>query len=216
MTFKEIDISNSPRRAHFDHFRHAPNPHVGVTVDVDVTDFVRLCREKGWSFYLAFIRIAAQSANAVPELRRRIWGERVLEYASCDTSHIELLENGAYCYCTLRHDPAQSWEDYMRYAAAQRERARAGASIEEEADVESLYFISTIPWLHYRDFSQPNYGPDSSNPAITWGRYEPDYRGRLMMPVSLLAHHSLVDGINIAAFYENLNLCLKRISILNT
>ena len=45
MTFKEIDISKSPRRAHFDHFRHAPNPHVGVTVDVDVTDFVRLCRE---------------------------------------------------------------------------------------------------------------------------------------------------------------------------
>ena len=212
MTFKEIDISNSPRRAHFDHFRHAPNPHVGVTVDVDVTDFVRLCREKGWSFYLAFIRIAAQAANAVPELRRRIRGERVLEYASCDTSHIELLENGAYCYCTLRHDPAQSWEDYMRYAAAQRQQARAGASIEEEADVERLYFISTIPWLHYRDFSQPNFGPDASNPAITWGKYEPDYRGRLMMPVSLLVHHSLVDGIQIAQFYRELETCLQRTS----
>ena len=45
MTFKEIDISNSPRRAHFDHFRHAPDPHVGLTVDVDVTEFVRLCKE---------------------------------------------------------------------------------------------------------------------------------------------------------------------------
>lgn len=215
MTFKEIDISNSPRKAHFDHFRHAPNPHVGLTVDVDVTDFVRLCKDRGWSFYLAFIRIAAMAANAVPELRRRIRGDRVIEYERCDTSHIELLDNGAYCYCTLRHDPAQSWEDYMRYAAAQRERARAGASIEEEDDVERLYFISTVPWLHYRDFSQPNYGPDASNPAITWGRYEPDYRGRLMMPVSLLVHHSLVDGLQIAAFYENLNQCLKHISTRN-
>lgn len=215
MTFKEIDISNSPRRAHFDHFRHAPDPHVGLTVDVDVTDFVRLCKNRGWSFYLAFIRIAAMAANAVPELRRRIRGDRVIEYERCDTSHIELLDNGAYCYCTLRHDPAQSWEDYMRYAAAQRERARAGASIEEEDDVERLYFISTVPWLHYRDFSQPNYGPDASNPAITWGRYESDYRGRLMMPVSLLVHHSLVDGFQIAAFYENLNQCLKHISTRN-
>lgn len=209
-------MTQSPRKAHFDHFRHAPDPHVGLTADVDVTDFVHLCKARGWSFYPAFIRVAAQAANAVPELRRRIRGELVVEYDHCDTSHIELLENGAYCYCTLRHDPAQSWEDYMAYAAARRERARAGASIEEEDDVEGLYFISTVPWLHYRAIAQPNYGPEASNPAITWGKYEPDYRGRLMMPLTLLCHHSLVDGINIAAFYENLDLCLKRISILNT
>ena len=216
MTFREIDMATDPRKAHFEHFRHAPNPHVGLTVDVDVTELVRLCKERGWSFYLAFIRVAAMAANGVPELRRRIRGDRVLEYERCDTSHIELLENGAYCYCTLRHDPAQSWEDYMRYALAQRALAKAGASIEEEEDVESLYFISTLPWLHYRDFSQPNYGPDASNPAITWGKYEPDDRGRLMMPVTLLAHHSLVDGLQIAAFYENLKLCLKHISTRNT
>ena len=216
MNYHEIDMTTDPRKAHFDHFRHAPNPHVGLTVDVDVTDFVRLCKARGWSFYLAFIRVAAMAANAVPELRRRIRGDQVLEYDRCDTSHIELLESGAYCYCTLRHDPAQSWEDYMRYAAAQRELAKTGASIEEEADVEGMYFISTVPWLHYREFSQPNYGTEASNPAITWGKYEPDYRGRLMMPVSLLVHHSLVDGLQIAAFYENLKLCLKHTAALNT
>ncbi len=204
MSFRELDMSASPRKAHFEHFRHAPDPHVGLTADVDVTDLVQICKEKGWSFYLAFIRVADRAANAVPELRRRIRGELVVEYEHCDTSHIELLDNGAYCYCTLRHDPAQSWEDYMAYASAQRERARAGASIEEEDDVESLLFISTVPWLHYRGIQQPNYGPDSSNPAITWGRYEPDYRGRLMMPLTILAHHALVDGLQIAAFYREI------------
>ena len=204
MSFHEIDMTTCPRKAHYDHFRHMPDPHVGLTVDVDVTEFVQLCREKGWSFYLAFIRAADLAANAVPELRRRIRGDRVLEYDFCDTSHIELLENGAYCYCTLRHDPAQSWEDYMSYARAQREAALAGSSIEEEADVESLYFITSIPWLHYRDFYQPNPGPDASNPAISWGKYAPDYRGRLMLPVTLLCHHSLVDGLQIAAFYQEL------------
>ncbi len=211
MDYREIDMTADPRKAHFDHFRHAPNPHVGLTVDVDVTEFVQLCREKGWSFYPAFIRAAAMAANAVPELRRRIRGDRVVEYERCDTSHIELLENGAYCYCTLRHDPAQSWDDYMAYAAFQRGRAKAGASIEEEDDVEGMFFISTVPWLHYRAISQPNFGPDASNPAITWGKYEPDYRGRLMMPVSLLVHHSLVDGLQIAAFYRELETLLKEI-----
>jgi chloramphenicol O-acetyltransferase type A len=189
---------------------------VGLTVDVDVTDFVQLCKDRSWPFYPAFIRIAAQAANAVPELRRRIRGERVVEYERCDSSHIELLDNGAYCYCTLRHDPAQSWEDYMAYAAVQREQARAGASIEEEEDVEGLYFISTVPWLHYRSFYQPNYGPEASNPAITWGKYEPDPLGRLMMPLTLLCHHSLVDGLQIAAFYKEVEACLKRITSQNT
>ena len=204
MPFREIDMSRDPRKAHFDHFRHQPDPHVGLTVDVDVTDFVQLCKARGWSFYPAFIRVAAMASNAVPELRRRIRGELVVEYDRCDTSHIELLDNGTYCYCTLRHDPAQSWEDYMAYAAAQRKAARAGASIEEEEDVESLLFITSLPWLHYSAFLQPTAGPDDSNPRISWGKYEPDNRGRLMMPLTILAHHSLVDGLQIAAFYREI------------
>lgn len=212
MDYREINMNADPRKAHFDHFRHAPNPHVGVTVDVDVTELVQLCREKGWSFYLAFIRVADQAANAVPELRRRIRGDRVLEYERCGTSHIELLENGAYCYCTLRHDPTQSWEDYMRYAVAQREQARAGASIEEDEDVESLLFITSLPWLHYSAFVQPTGGPEDCNPRISWGKYTPDDHGRLMMPVTILCHHSLVDGLQLAAFYRELEAQLKGIS----
>ena len=211
MTYREIDISNSPRKAHFDHFRHAPDPHVGLTVDVDVTDLVNACKERGWSFYLAFIRVAVAAANAVPELRRRIRGDRAVEYDRCDSSHIELLDNGTYCYCTLRHDPDQSWDGYMAYALGRRRAAIAGASIEEEEDVEGMYFISTVPWLHYRDFSQPNFGPEASNPAITWGKYLPDFRGRLMMPLTLSCHHALVDGLQIAQFYREVEACLQRI-----
>ena len=209
MTFHEIDMTTYPRKAHYDHFRHLTNPHVGVTVDVDVTELVEFCKAKGWSFYLAFIRVAALAANSVPELRRRLKGEGIAEYDSCGTSHIELLEDGTYCYCTLRHDPAQSWPDYMAYAAAERDRARAGASIEEEADVDSLLFITSLPWLHYSAFIQPVSGSDDCNPRISWGRYAPDHRGRLMLPLTLLCHHSLVDGLQLAAFYRSVDELLK-------
>ena len=215
MNYHEIDMHQSPRKAHFDHFRHALNPHVGLTVDVDVTDLVRLCKARGWSFYLAFIRVADMAANSVPELRRRIRGDRVVEYDRCDTSHIELLENGTYCYCTLRHDPELSWDDYMAYALAQRQAAKAGASIEEENDVEGMYFISAVPWLHYRDFAQPDFGSEASNPSITWGKYLPDYRGRLMMPLTLNCHHALVDGLQFAQFYREVDACLQRITSQN-
>jgi chloramphenicol O-acetyltransferase type A len=193
------------RRAHFDYFRSLQNPMLGVTVDVDVTDLVRICREKGWSFYLAFIHIAAQAANAVPELRQRIRGEGIVEYDRCGTSHVELLEDGTYCYCTLYHDPDQSFSDYMAAAAIQRERARAGADIEEDEDVEGLLFMTSVPWLHYTQLTQPTAGPSDTNPRISWGRYATDHQGRLQMPLTILCHHSLVDGLQLAQFYQNLD-----------
>ena len=82
----------------------------------------------------------------------------------------------------------------MADAAGERARARAGASIQEDAEVDSLLFITSLPWLHYSAFVQPTAGPDDCNPRISWGKYAPDHRGRLMMPVTILCHHSLVDG----------------------
>ena len=199
-----IDPDTYPRRAHFDYFRSLRDPYVGVTVDVDVTELVASCKSQGCSFYLCFLHAAALAADRVPELRRRIEDGGIVEFDACPTSHTELLENGVYCYCTLRHDPAQPLADYLAYAEPKRRACRENASIEEDAEVLSEYFISTLPWLHYTDLRQPTAGGDESNPRISWGKFAPDFRGRLMMPVTLLAHHALVDGIHLAQFYQYL------------
>ena len=211
MTFHKIDMTDDPRRAHFAYFRSLPNPHVGVTADVDVTEMVEHCRREGWSFYLAFLRAAALAANRVPELRRRIRRDCVVEYDSCGTSHIELLEDGTYCYCTLYHATEKTLREYMTYAETERALCRAKASIEEDEDVEGLFFVTSLPWLHYSGLVQPTAGPEDSNPRITWGRYAPDHRGRLMLPLTLLCHHALVDGLQIAAFFREVEKCMAQL-----
>lgn len=203
MQYHLIDMETYPRRAHFDYFRSLMNPMVGVTVDVDVTALRDFCAARVASFYLAFMHVAARAANAVPELRQRIHGGGIAEYDACGTSHVELLDDGTYGYCTLFHD--LDWDAYLPYAGESRRRCRESASIEEDADVEGLYFVTSLPWLHYSQFIQPTAGGDESNPRISWGGFAPDHRGRLMLPVTLLAHHALVDGLQIAAFYQNLD-----------
>lgn len=71
--------------------------------------------------------------------------------------------------------------------------------------MEGLYYITSLPWLKYTQLIQPTAGGDESNPRISWGKYEADFRGRLMMPVTLLAHHALVDGLQVARFFQNLD-----------
>ena len=87
-----IDMAQYARRRHFDYFRSLPYPYVGVTVDMDVTDLLALCREKGYSFYLLMLHAVALAADEVDEFRRRIDQGGIVEYDECPTSHTELVE----------------------------------------------------------------------------------------------------------------------------
>ena len=191
-----------PRRAHFDYFRTLPSPHVGVTADVDVTALMRFCRARGCSFYLTVIHAAARAANRIPQFRQRICGEGIVEYDVCGTSHTESVGDGTYCYCTLTHD--MPFDRYIAYAQERREACRMRGGLEEDENAEGLLFVSSLPWLHYIALVQPTGGAGDSNPRITWGRAQEDAHGRMMMPVSVLCHHALVDGVHLAAFYRNL------------
>ena len=200
MTMRRIDLDTYPRREHFRHFCSMAYPYVGVTVDVDVTGLLTLCRERGCSFYLMVLHAVALGADEVPEFRRRVDNGGIVEYDECPTSHTELKPDGTYAYCTLRHHMPLA--AYLAQAKSARTAAREGGSIEEEDEVQSMYFISTLPWLHYTQLIQPVACGEESNPRFTWGKYQPDDKGRVMMPLSVLVHHALADGIHIAQFYE--------------
>ena len=112
------------------------------------------------------------------------------------------LEDGTYCYCTLRAD--MPFADYIPYAQREQEAAKQRGGIDEDAE-EALdkLFISTLPWLSYTSLIQPTPHPADSNPRITWGKY---FRqgDQTLLPLSVLCHHALVDGLYIARFYQAL------------
>jgi len=171
-------------------------------VQVDVTELAVWCRERGTSFFLAVLYAAVRAANGVPELRRRIRGDQVVEYDRCPSSHTVALPDGTYCYCSLEVD--RPFREFLPYAAAEQERVKAAPTLEDGEDGESLFFVSCVPWLSYTALTQPTPTPADSNPRITWGRWHRQ-EGRTLLPMTLLANHALVDGIHIARFYENLD-----------
>lgn len=198
--FHEIDMGADSRREQFDYFRAMDNPYAGVTVPVDITGLYQHIKTRGYPFFLTVLYLAANAANAVPELRRRIRGEKVVEYESCLTSHTVALDGGTYCYCCL--DCSGPFDTFLDDAKAEQERVRRAPSLDDGADAESLFFVSSLPWLHYTAIVQPTPRPADSNPRITFGRYEPQGE-RLLLPVTLLVNHALADGKHMADFYGN-------------
>ena len=197
--YRFLDLANDPRRAHFEYFRTMASPYVSVTVPCDITPLRRAAKERGLPFFLTLLHTAINAANDVPELRRRIKGERVAEYDRCLSSHTVALPDGTYCYCTL--DCAMPLDAFLPYAQEQVERAAAAAEIDDGEDPDELYFVSSLPWLSFTALALPVPNPPDSNVRITFGKFY-EQNGNVLLPLNLTAHHALADGIHLARFYE--------------
>ena len=198
-SYRIIPFETYPRRAHFAYFSQMAQPYAGLTVSVEITSFLEKLQAEGAPFFLSFLYCVCRAANRVPQLRQRIREERIVEYDHCPASYTLALEDGTYCYCTL--DERGPFSAYLPQAQRKQEEARAQRSLEDGEDALSLLFLSTLPWVSYEAIVQPTPFPADSNPRITWGRWRKEGK-RVVLPVSLLCHHALVDGRHMAAFYQ--------------
>ena len=209
MNYRLIDWERYPRRAHFEYFHAMPDPYAGVTAQVELTPFFTVCRRDRLPFFLSFLYCAGRAANAVPQLRQRIVDGRPGEFSTCDTSHTVMREDGTYSYCRL--NCMQPFEDYLPAALTAQAQAKACGGLDDGEDALSLLFVSSLPWINYAALRQPTPVPADSNPRLTWGRYGEE-NGKILMPVTLLVNHALVDGSHIAQFYAALDEALARFS----
>lgn len=203
MDYVYLDMERYPRKEHFEYFSALGYPYVGVTVQVDITAFLCRIREAAEPFFLSLLYEVAAAANAVPEFRQRILDGRIIEYELCPTSHTVLRSNGAFAYCRL--DCSKPRAAFLPYARDEQKKAEAGGTIREDPEESrSLLFISCLPWFSYTSLIQAAPFPADSNPRISWGRYS-ESGGRIFLPLSVLAHHALVDGKHIGDFYTSLS-----------
>ena len=70
-------------------------------------------------------------------------------------------------------------------------------------------------WVTYTHISHTNSGKkDNATPLFDWGKYyEKD--GKTLIPVSVQAHHSFVDGLHIGQFVEKLQGYLMSVKFKN-
>lgn len=203
MDYKYLDMETYKRKNHFEYFNSLAYPYVGLTVNVDITDLLKTIKAKRLPFFFSICYCVSRAANRVPEFRQRILNNQIIEYDDCLTSHTVALSDGTFCYCDL--DSNRPFEDYICYAAYEQEKAKQKNSIDENADDKlGKIFISTIPWVSYTALINPTPVPADSNPRITWGKYFMQNE-KALLPVSVLCHHALVDGLHISKFYDFLN-----------
>ncbi len=201
MALRKIDMTKDPRAAHFEYFRTMTSPYVGITANCDITALRAYTQRTGAPFFLTLLHCAVNAANDVPQLRRRIQEDGVVEYDCCISSHTVALPDDTYCYCQL--DCRPPLEEFLPYALAEVEKAKNCPDITDGDDVDRLLFVTSVPWVSFTGLRHPTTYPADSIPRITFGKFF-SQGDKVLLPVDLTAHHALVDGLHIAHFFARL------------
>ena len=204
-TYREINIVTWKRRMHFHVFRDALQPEYCVNMNLNVTDFLQVIKERGLSFTLSFIYIVAKCANEIEEFRYRFVDDKVLLYDEVGTSFTFMnKETDLFKVVNVpMQNTLSEFESLAKMTILNQEEYFKGAP-----PVDSFIF-SAMPWISFTSISHTiSANKSKGQPLFDWGRFF-EQNGRMMMPFSVQVHHSFVDGIHVGKLVNNIQACLN-------
>lgn len=208
---RHIDLGTWPRREHFKVFGAYDYPHFSLCANVDVTAleaYVKGSRvkERSRSLNTAIIYVIAKAANGIAEFRYRIRGDAVVEHEVVHPSSTVLATDDLFSFCTF--DYVDDFPRFARAAAEQIEKTQRDPTLHDEAGRDDYLFLTAIPWVAFTSFMHPlQLSPADSVPRMAWGKITgpPERRE---MPLSVQAHHALMDGLHMGRYFEAVQAAL--------
>lgn len=200
MTGQPVNLDTWPRAAQFRFFREFDRPHYATTVRMDLTRLMETRKDKGLSPFRHTIWAIGAGLHAVPELCMRFRGETVTRYTRLLLSPTIPLDNGDFRYTYMAWNPAR--DRFDAHASEKIEEVRAGAPLNaNDGSIEDVAYLSCLPWLDYTSLDNALPGPDDCIPRVSWGKIVPKSEGH-DMAMTIQVHHALVDGLQVAQFFE--------------
>ena len=198
--YEIIDESTWDRAMHCMVFRNSIEPAFCVTFEADITTFRNKIKDEGLSFTMAMVYAVCKCANEVEALRYRFLDGQIVLYDKIDTA-FTYLNKDTGLFKVVNVPFVDNLSEYVELASK---------TAEEQKEYftgplgNNVFQCSPMPWVTYTHISHTNSGnKDNATPLFDWGKYyEKD--GHILIPISIQAHHSFVDGIHIGQFVDAL------------
>jgi len=204
--YTEVDISTWTRRTTFEFFRDYKDPYFNIAANVDVTKLRQFCRENKISFSIAALFYTQQAANSIREFRLRMIDEKVVEFESVEATQTILNDNETFSFCYFEHCP--NVFEYVEAGRAARNKYLKLKTFDVETERIDLIYYSVIPWVSFTSFKHASPGDNRQTvPRIVFGKVFHD-QDRELMPLSVEAHHAMMDGIHVGRFFERFQAAL--------
>ncbi len=197
---KIIDPENWNRKEHFDFFSKMASPYFGITTEVDCTQAYASAKDKGHSFFAYYLHKSMIAVNSVEELRTRIVDGQIVVFDVIHAGATVGRADGTFGFVFVPFSA-----DFDVFNAALQEEIQAvhnstGLRLNDDDIKKDLIRHSTIPWNSFTGLLHPtNFDNTESVPKITFGKFNIK-EGKKYLPVSVEAHHGLVDGFHLTNY----------------
>ncbi len=204
---RKVTLEDWKRKDHFEFFSKFEEPFHGICVDVDCTETYFEAKRLGVSFFLKYLHKSLTAANAIEAFRYRIIENEVFVFDVINASPTIPRPDGTFGFSYINYYP--EFEKFVEFAAREIDRVTHTPGLDPATSGENVIHYSSLPWLkftslsHARSFSFPD-----SAPKISFGKMTEE-RGRKIMPMSVHAHHGLVDGYDVGLYVDEFQKLLN-------
>lgn len=198
--YQVIDRRKWKRNMHCHVFENSLEPQYCISLELDITNFLKMVKKNNYPFTFAFIYVVCKCANEIEEFRYRFLDGEVVLYDTIHTS-FTYLDEETELFKFVSVSMQGDMETYIK-EALQKVRNQKEYFVAPPANNE--FCFSSLPWISYTHISHTiSGGTAKSAPLFDWGKFfERDKR--MILPFSVQVHHSFVDGIHVGKLVEKL------------
>jgi len=212
MIMKYIDFDTWKRKGHFDFFQRMDYPQYNICMDMDVSNFIRYTKQTGLSFYYSMIYAATRVANQNENFKYRIRDDQVVLHDKIHPSFTDMNKDendDLFKFVTV--DLIDDICEFEKIAKQTSENQTDYFGMDKVIGRDDLIYITCIPWISFTHISHTiTLSKYDSVPRISWGKYY-KIAEKTMLPFSVQVNHSLIDGIHVGKYINQLQTFLNEI-----
>lgn len=207
MMKKPIELQNWIRKDHFAFFRKFEEPFFGFTVQIDCTEAYAFSKQHNYSFFLYYLHQSLIAVNQFEEFRTRIIDGEIWQYDQVNASPTIQRPDNTFGYAYF--DFEENFEVFAAKAKIEIEEVQQSKGLKTALTGENIIHYSSIPWIDFTGLSHArSFSHEDSIPKICFGKMT-ESNGRRQMPMSVHAHHGLMDGYQISQYIDLFQELLK-------
>ena len=183
-----------------------------MTVKIKAINTYNFAKKNNIPFFNLTLACLLEAINKIPEFKRRIIDNKVIEYENLNAVTPILQKDNSLreieIFPLSNFKSFNEWNEYVQYKKnnIEKEQYSKEPSIR---DNEPIANFSCIPWLDFDSMTNVIYSPHQIMPCISWGKLNNDN-----ISISLTANHIFIFGFHFKLFYENVEKYLSNPQLL--
>ncbi|MVZ65851.1 chloramphenicol acetyltransferase [Sphingobacterium sp. DK4209] len=196
-----IDINNWPRKNHFQFFSSFEEPFFGINVQVDCSLAYSNAKSQNKSFFLYYLYRTLMACNAVENFKYRIIDGEVYLFDSVYAASTVNRPDNSFGFGYFKYNEDEAI--FIEKALQEIKTVRASNTLLSTPWGENEIHFSALPWFNFTGLSHARaFSKKDSCPKISFGKLARGADGKMMMPISIHAHHGLMDAFHVSQLLE--------------